>query len=361
LSNSIYYTRLTNFDYYKSRLKSEEENKEIEKRIFSNLKDIGFCTTLEHSIGSKDVLFYGINLSDQEYRPDFFKKKINGQTVNYETEKLRLRTFSVFGHNEYKIGQWLFNIGLRASLYDNGEKSLWALAPRLKVNRMIGEGNKIMFAYDMMHQPVHSLNEMSYSIQNDFWIPFRENKLPASHQFSIGWKSYIVPNLVISAEAYYKEMKNLLLIKNVENYIDFHTDFEEGKGNSKGLEIMAEYTWDKYNLLLSYTLSKSTRSFDGKKYPFKYDAPHDLSLYGSYILRHKSRIKNTLSLNMQYKSGYPYYIPEIKYPGMGLPTQGNGYPFYDTSNVDYVPGYPNVRLSNYFRVDPVQRLSNRMR
>ena len=56
---------------------------------------------------------------------------------------------------------------------------------------------------------------------------------------------------------------------------------------------------------------------------------------------------------MQFKSGYPYYVSEISYPGMGLPTFPNEYieTNGDLFEVHHVPHYPNIRLKNYFRAD----------
>jgi hypothetical protein len=194
---------------------------------------------------------------------------------------------------------------------------------------------------------------MNYNVQTDFWTPFKEDSLPDAHQISIGWKNFTTPNLSFSVEAYYKTMGNLLIIKNLESYIDFHSGYETGKGKSMCLEWMLEYSKNKLTAWASYTLSKSDRQFGGKTYPFKYDAPHDFSGFVSYAVHKKEKSINTLSLNVQYKSGYPYYVPEIHYPSVGLPTLANGYYglYNDISKVDFIPNYPNMRLKDYFRMD----------
>ena len=201
-----------------------------------------------------------------------------------------------------------------------------------------------MFAYDMMHQPIHSIYEMNYSIQSDFWVPFEEDHLPVSDQLSVGWKNYFFKDFSISIEAYYKKMQNLISIKNLENYLDFHTDYSVGTGQSKGIEFLFEYEKNRLNASISYTLSKSERSFDGNTYPFKYDAPHQLSGFISYVLKKTKTVKNTFSINAQYKTGYPYYVPILIYPGNDLVSSAD-------SKIDYIPEYPNIRLKDYFRTD----------
>jgi len=210
----------------------------------------------------------------------------------------------------------------------------------------------LMLAYDRMHQPIHTVYEMNYNFQADYWVPFQEDILLSANQASIGWKNFTNSNLSFSIEAYYKTMNNLLLIKNLENYMDFHTDYETGKGKSMGFECLLEYSRERFTGWISYTLSKSDRRFEDRTYPFKYDATHSFSTFVSYKLIHNEKTTHTFSLNSQANTGYPYYVPEISYPGLGLPTLSNAYP--GNSNiysVDYIPQYPNVRIRNFFRLD----------
>jgi hypothetical protein len=209
-----------------------------------------------------------------------------------------------------------------------------------------------MLAFDRMYQPVNTVNEMNYSVQTDFWLPYQEKKLPASSQLSIGWKNYTTSELSLSVEAYYKKMNNLLLIKDLENYLDSHTAFETGQGTAFGAEFMAEYTKGNFTAWVSYTLSKSRRTFGANTFPFKYDAPHSLSVFGNYSFNKSGKKVHSVSMNVQYKTGYPYYIPTISYPGVGLPTSPSGYEeIKDIFSAEYIPDKPNTRLRNYFRVD----------
>ncbi|GBU08708.1 TonB-dependent receptor [Bacteroidales bacterium] len=352
-STSIYYSQLNNFNYYKNKAVSYEgEKSSLRNNTSSLMNEIGLRSSMEQKINSVHSLSYGLTASAQVYRPSVMHKEVNDKRIDYQDDRLKLFSLSTYIYDEYRRGTWLFGAGLRASLYNNSDKTILALEPRIKANKFVGDHNKIMLAYDLTHQPVHSINEMNYNVQLDFWVPFKENKLPMSNQLSVGWKNYAIPKLTFSAEAYVKRMDNLLLVKNLENYLDFHTDYEMGKGKSMGLELMAEYAQNKFSTWISYTLSKSDRTFEGKTYPFKYDAPHDVSAFASYVVRKNARTTNSISTNVQYKSGYPYYVPEISYPSMGLPTLSSGYGGLDNVDlVDYIPQYPNIRLQNYFRTD----------
>ncbi len=351
-SSNIYYTDLKNFDYYKSNSKTSQEKHKIENGTSSLLKEIGGKMTLEHQTSDKNTLFYGIEGAYQNYTPDYTYKKNNNQIIKYHTGKLNLAKVSGYINNDLRYKQWFFSLGIRSSLYDNTRSKQFVLEPRIKTNYYLGDKNKFMFAYDRMYQPINTINEMNYSVQTDFWLPFQEKKLPKSTQISIGWKNYTTADLTLSVEAYHKRMKNLLLIRDLENYIDFHADFETGKGTAFGVELMAEYTKGNITAWASYTLSKSKRTFGNHTFPFKYDAPHSLSVFGNYIIGSNEKKEHSISVNLQYKTGYPYYIPNITYPSVGLPTSPIGYEeIQDIFNVEYIPDRPNTRLRNYFRVD----------
>jgi len=352
LASTLYYTHLDNFNYFKNKETNDGRKSSMENGTSDILDEVGWKAAFTQTINNNNTLFYGVETSYQAYMPNFMYKKTRQTKLEYNKEKLKLYTGSAYLYDEHRLNNWLFGVGIRASAYNNTNKTLWVVEPRIKINTFVGERNKLMLAFDYMHQPVHSINEMNYSVQTDFWVPFKEDILPSSKQFSIGWKNYTTPEFTFSVEAYHKTMKNLLLIKNLEYYMDFHSDYEIGRGNSMGMELMAEYSKKKFTSWASYTLSKSKREFEGVTYPYKYDSPHDVSLFAGYDIWKRKENINSLSVNMQYKSGYPYYVPEISHPSVGLPTLAGGYAALDDiAWVDYIPNYPNIRLKDFFRMD----------
>ncbi len=351
-SSSIYYTTLDNFNSFKGDYKAPGIKEEYETGTSSLLTEIGGKTLLEHHLTEKHKLFYGLEGAYQEYNPEYVYKKQNGKKITYRTDQLNLFKLSGYVNSDFHYDRLFLNLGIRASLYDNMKKARFAIEPRVKLNYYADDKNKFMLAYDYMSQPVNTINEKNYNVQTDFWLPYQEDKLPKSFQVSLGWKNYTTPDLNFSVEAYYKKMSNLLLIKEIEHYIDFHTNYEEGTGTSMGIELMAEYTKGRYTFWSSYTLSKSRRTFGNETYPFKYDAPHNLHLFGNYRIGKSERKESSVSVNIQYQTGYPYYVPNITYPGSGLPTQSDGfYEINDIFNVDHISNIPNTRLKNYFRID----------
>jgi hypothetical protein len=351
LVSNLYFTDLENFNYYKMKINYTKDDVFMKNRTFSELQELGLRTRIEHKINNNNNLYYGLELSQQQFKPNYMEKNMDRKIVLYSTGMSELKTLGLFLYDEMTYREWLLGIGLRGSVYNNKSKSLFAVEPRIKLNRRLDENNKIMLAYDYMTQPIHSINEMNYSIQKDFWVPFQENRLPYAHQFSAGWNNSSIPHLTVSVESYWKEMKNILRIDNLENYIDYHIDYVTGSGRSYGLEMLAQYDYKKLSALLSYTLSKAVRTFEGKTYPFKYDTPNNLSGQVSYDVYQKGAMKNTLSVNAQYHTGIPYYVSASDYPGMGLPSYSTGYPHDNYNTVQFISQGPNTRLSDYFRAD----------
>jgi hypothetical protein len=347
LSSNIYYSQLNNFDYH--RIKTPDFN--VYRKKSSGIQETGWRTSLENKLSNHQTLYVGADLSGQFFKPDF-QKDAGKQT---ETEVKKLFTFSVFGYDELKFRDWTFTPGLRASYYRTGESGKAVVEPRLKLSKSLGENNRFMFAYDRMTQPVHSLYEMSYSVQTDYWLPFQNDKPPFSDQISAGWKNYALEDITFSVEAYYKKMKNLVFIRNVERFMDYNTDYELGKGASKGIELMVQYNKNRLNAMLAYTLSESDRTFSGRTVPFKYDIPHEIELFTGYDIYKTGIRKNTLSLNMNYHTGMPFYVSEVSYPSVQMTGVLNkpviyNYTWYNSS-IDCISEFPNMRIRDYFRID----------
>lgn len=352
LKSNIYYTGLKNFNYSKSKFNSPMESVSTRNENASLMNEFGGRVSLLNRINDNNTTHYGIEVAHQDYTPDRSFKKINKDVYQFSSPGLSLFKASAFAYHEYSYKRWLFGAGLRKSYYKNSITSKTVLEPRLKVNTFVDDKNKLMVAYDRMSQPIHTINEVDYNSKSDYWIPFHGEILPYSDQLSAGWKNYTTPWFSFSVEAYYKRLQNLLFIKDVEYFIDYNTDYLQGRGTSMGVELMAEYSRNRLTAWASYTMSKTDRTFDGKSISFKYDSPHDVSLFARYVVSDKPKAKHSISAQVQFKKGYPYTLSPGLYPGMGLPMLPSGYGWDDNyHSVDFLPDTPNGRLNNYFRTD----------
>ncbi|MDR0394853.1 MAG: TonB-dependent receptor [Tannerella sp.] len=352
LSSSLYYSQLDNYDSYKIK----SGGYRLSQRKAMRMQEMGWRTSFEQKTGNANTVFAGFDVSFQHYRPELLiREASNGNDLKIDNYRpLHLLTASVFAYDEWQYGRWTFTPGIRLSNYRTKDQSKPALEPRLKIALQAGGNHRLMLAYDRMTQPVHSINEMVYAESSSYWLPFREDRLPVSDQISAGWKNYPIPNLTLSAEVYFKQMRNIVHIQNMESYMYNHSGYRTGTGRSGGLELFAQYNPKRLHTMLSYTLSKTDRTFDGKTVPFKYDAPHEVEFSAGYEVYRTEKTKNTLSVNMQYRTGFPYTVALIRYPGVepetDVPVEPGGYTWF-RDEIDYVGSEPNIRIRDFFRTD----------
>jgi hypothetical protein len=168
------------------------------------------------------------------------------------------------------------------------------------------------------------------------------------------------------AEMYYKNMKDVVNYKNGESFFSLDETWYEkvtqGKGNSKGIELLLSKVSGKLNGWVAYSLSESKRQFDnlnkGKPFPFKYDSRHQLKLVGMYSPNKKIDLTGLwvfatgmpITLSMSGYSGDQGYARSPLYGMM------NDLGFYDQiiykpENVTYYNGINQERLPAYHRLD----------
>jgi hypothetical protein len=354
LSSNIYYSQYDNFDFYRINVNGVKSRQSHAAR----LQETGWRTLLEYRPSNSQTLNVGADFSRQLFHPDLYIE--NGNRIDLHQKRLLTATVSV--DDEIKpAGGWIVAPGLRASYYSSGGRHKTAVEPRLKLSKFTGANDRLMLAYDRMTQPVHSLYEMSYTVKTDFWLPFNSDNLPVSDQVSAGWKNYALRDFTFSVEAYFKRLRNLIYIKDMERFLDYNEDFSTGRGTSRGIEVMAQYNRRRLGATLSYTLSKTDRTFDSRTVPFKYDTPHDLELFAGYEIYKKARQSNTLSLNVRYHTGMPFNVAEITYPAVPHPELANYNDLFTGSgtfwhtwykkDVYHVEDFPNIRMKDYLRID----------
>lgn len=136
--------------------------------------EFGLRTNLEQYITTNNTLQYGINLSSQEYQPEQYSIKSADTNLKYGAGSYRLWTASVYVYNEFKKNGWILGTGLRSSLYNNTDRSVFTLEPRINLTKFLGRADKLMLAYDRTSQPTHSIYETNYNMQSDFWVPLKK-------------------------------------------------------------------------------------------------------------------------------------------------------------------------------------------
>lgn len=253
--------------------------------------------------------------------------------------------FSTYVEDDWKVGDRLkLNLGMHASAFLVDGKLYHSIQPRISSRFLMKEDFSIKASYSEMTQYIHLLTNAGIGLPTDLWVPSTTKIQPqTSRQFAIGIaKTY--SQYDISLEGYYKEMSNLIEYKDGASYLDASEDWQEkvaiaGNGQSYGLELFLEKKTGFFTGWLGYTLSKSTRQFDelnfGKKFAYKYDRRHDISL----ALTREWEKKRSVSLVWVFGTGNAITLPRATFEVFNA----NSGIFYGDRN--------SSRLGSYHRLD----------
>lgn len=206
--------------------------------------------------------------------------------------------------------------------------------------------------YSVLSQPLHLVTNSGIGLPTDVWLGASPDLPPQkAWQVSLGYTYTPAPGFVVSAETYYKPMKNLVELREGASFFVSSTSFSEktaqGTGKAYGLETMLRKSEGRTTGWLAYTLSKSDRTFseinDGLTFPFTYDRRHDFAA----VLNHALSTRWTVSGTWVYSSRRAVTLPLATYVDNSL---GNG-PFINFPPVTLYSRRNEYRFKPYHRLD----------
>lgn len=273
---------------------------------------------------------------------------------------LRFRELSMYLENEWHIGSdILIRPGLNYTIYKFRDYTHCSLQPRLFAAWKFNKNQQFTFSYARMVQYLHQVTSPFVGINNELWVPSTNLLRPVeSHMVNAGYNFNDKKGLFLSADAYYKEMRNNTNFAEKGNILydedSWEKDILAGKGWSYGLELLSRKHINKWQFQLSYALTWSERQFaginEGKRYPFRYDRRHNLNAVINY-----SPLKNwDLDLIWYFSSGDAEFLPPGAADDFDTPTPvnpGNKEPDDKNSFVFDRTGYRFKRLPPYHRLN----------
>lgn len=187
------------------------------------------------------------------------------------------------------------------------------------------------------------------------WVPATKKAIPeSSWQYTAGSFFTISKiNVDFSIEMYYKQMDNLVEIKEGNSLMWTTEDWQDkiesnGIGKVYGIEFLFQKNFGKINCWLSYSLSKNTRQFEnlnlGKEYHYVFDRTHDFSIVFLYSINNKI----SLSANWVYMTGNLYTISRGSYNALVDIHDFDGNKFFYTFKI--------YDEKNNKRMPPIHRL-----
>lgn len=270
--------------------------------------------------------------------------------------------FAIYLEDDIKFTKRLkTNIGLHFSGFMVQGTFYNSLQPRLALRYLLTDSWSAKVSFATMQQYIHLLTNNNIGLPTDLWVPATEKIPPQnSNQVATGLAKNISDKYLLSVEGYYKTMNNLIEYKDGATFLNSETDWQDkvetGKGWSYGAELFIQKKRGKTTGWLGYTLSWTNRQFEninfGKKYPYKYDRRHDISI----VLIHKLNDKWDFSATWVFGTGNAITLPIVRYNGYN----DNGiYDYWDcmggvycfTNEIEYYEQKNDYRIANYHRLD----------
>jgi outer membrane receptor for ferrienterochelin and colicin len=328
-------------------------------RDLSGRGDFHFAPSNRHSIrfGAAATAYMfepGVRINEyysQQY--GMFLEKGGADTV-------RGRQLTAYMEDDFHLGEhFSANVGISSTLFHVSGQNYYTIEPRISARYLINDRLVVKASGARMSQFLHLLTNSTVGLPTDVWVPTTSLISPEeSWQGAAGIQYKWKPGIKVSAEAFYKEMRNVVEYAEGEeiylNDSNWESRIISGNGTVYGLEFLTEKTGGRVSGSLAYTLSKNTRTFDevnkGESFPYKYDRRHDLSLTAACQVNERISLSGVWvfasGINITILS-QSYYDPSQLF---GYDPE-NGREFYDNDIIRNFEERNGYKLPAYHRLD----------
>ena len=254
-------------------------------------------------VALSDTILWNIGLGEDRYKTT--ERNIRNDLV----EKRALTTMTAYVDDDWDITSWLkAYVGLRWQGYHADGSFRSSFEPRVSLRWLLAKGTSLKMSYARMSQGLFLLTSGNLVTPSEIWIPFNKDmKIGTSDQISLGFNLDLPKGIQFSVEGYYKWLDNVVDYAEGTSYITAKNINElivQGRGKAYGVEVMLEKSFGKTTGHISYTWSKSLRTFDrpgmvlngGREFYSNGDRRHNFSF----------SITQRLSRNWDFSAAWTY-------------------------------------------------------
>ncbi len=286
---------------------SEFIEQEVGLNYVSGIRDIGLKIDVDYLPIPSHSLKGGASITYHTFNPGTFhllaiaENQVETDTLIQQNQLDAWET-AIYIEDDWEVNDQLkVNGGLHFSSFHVPEEDYFSLQARLSARYLIGNQWSLKASFANMRQYIQLLTNENLSLPTDLWLPSTEQVRPQdSWQLALGLAKSLGRTYEFSTEVYYKEMSNVLSFKEGASLFAFN-DWQErvtqGNGQAYGWEMLLQKKKGRFTGWIGYTLAWSWRQFDdinfGKKYPFRFDRRHDLSVVGIFNINSKIRCSAT--------------------------------------------------------------------
>ncbi len=320
-------------------LKEEYQEEDQDQLFFNSIssfnEDMEYKAELDIYPWSKYRVKTGLGMLRKSYVPNFQFFDEDSEELDEikdlqfsSVEALRDRStlysnkWYAFIENTWTTKKMLIQAGLRTSYFAFDASDFFHLQPRLSLDYFYTPQSTISISASRVIQYVHLLSGSEVNLPRDLWYPAYDALPPEeTWHYNLAFKKSIREGLSINTEIYLKDTRNKSSTSQIayEKSSAVESLFGNvGKATSYGFEIGVEVNTKRWESLISYTLSKSTREFSninlGNVYDFQFDRVHELKSVNTFQLS-KSLV---LGLSTYLASGHPLLVTSELDLNMGI-------------------------------------------
>jgi len=343
---------------YSSSTDVKDNSSSYSQNYFSSIQDFSGKMDFYYYPSTVHSIRFGIGYTRHMFKPGVSYQKSSDQSsdesYSSRTPKNNIGVNEVFAYLEDDIkvtSSTNVNFGIRYSGIYVQNKFYKNLQPRVSVKQKISDDLSLKASYSKMVQYVHLLSSSAIlSMPTDLWVPVTKRlSPPISNQVALGLDMALSKDLSLTVEGYYKKMQHLIEYKEGASFMSTISNTWDdkvvvGDGESYGVEFNLEKQAGNTTGWISYTLSKSERTFDdlnfGKTFPANNDRRHNINI----VITHKFSEKFDIGATWVYNSGNHVTLQAYEYPS-----------YSDNDNYGYVVketgGKNSYKMGDYHRLD----------
>lgn len=337
-------------------------------KLNSGIRDFGGKVSFDYYPNPRHQIKFGTDYTYHTFTPNRAEAFSGEEAFIIDPDRKRAHELGAYITDDWKISKiFSVNVGLRFSMFQqvgpyDGKvdttrtygtlepvKTYFGVEPRFSGKATVSPFSSIKAGVTLGRQYVHLVTNSTSTLPTDLWVPSTETVRPQwGLQYALGYFHNFLDNTFeASIEVFYKDMFNQL--DYAEDYTptpdtDLEDQFISGRGRAYGMELFLRKQKGRFTGWISYTLSRSERTFDnirGKTFLAGFDRTHDLSVVLSYDVFDWFTVSSTFI----YGSGAPYTPIKSVYIVGFSPTLE-----YGLRNSARLPAYHRMDLSFSFRL-----------
>jgi ferric enterobactin receptor len=310
----------------------------------NDLNDVSAKIDAEYKLNNHNLIEFGTNL----LKNDIAYTYSQNDTISVIDRRVKATQFTGYIQDKIQLfGDILtFIPGIRATNYSLTNKMYYE--PRASLTLQPTPQIKLKAAVGQYYQFIKRVvREDIFQGSRDFWTLADDGRLPVGGAVHyIGGASWENTGWLVDVEAYQKNLTGLseytLRITPNPRSVSFSENFFTGTGIAKGLDVLVQRKYGKWNGWVAYTLGQVKYNFPafGGDFYANQDVRHEFKLINSYRWRNWD-----LAATWIYATGRPYTAPEGGYQIKLLDGTTRDYVSVSSKNGYRLPAYHRADIS----------------